>query len=78
MCQLCDDDAKYGHLGGSDPVRAKKTFEITYFDPDEKEFVTVEKQFDDSPEFPARMWADDWAYMAADKRGDYTIKEVKT
>lgn len=53
-----------------------KTFEITYRCPDSGEIKTIERDFDDSEEFPARMWADDLGYGLADK-GWYEIKERK-
>lgn len=42
-------------------------FRIEYFDPKQEIEITVEKEFFDSADCPAAMWAEDWAYTAADK-----------
>jgi hypothetical protein len=54
-------------------------FRIKYFDNDEQDFVTVEKEFSEShnPTITAYEWAYDWAYAKADKRCDFVITEVK-
>ena len=53
-----------------------KTFEIQYEDPKTGEWKTVTKEFEHSPEFTGQMWAEDHAYMLADK-GRYKVREVK-
>jgi hypothetical protein len=53
-----------------------KTFEIEYLDPETKEWVTEQKEFDHSKEYPAAMWAEDYAYARADK-GPFTVREIK-
>jgi hypothetical protein len=53
----------------------KKRFQITYRDPDTLEKVKVEREFDHTEEFPAKMWAEDLAYTLADK-GWYEVKEM--
>ena len=54
----------------------KKRFEIQYRDPETEETITVEKEFDDNPpEFPAKLWAEDYAYTRADK-GWYRVREL--
>ena len=57
-------------------TRVKKKFKITYRDPQTDECATVKMEFDDTPEFPAKMWAEDWAYMKADK-GWYEVIECR-
>lgn len=52
-----------------------KRFKITYTNPETKELVTIEKDFDNSPAVSAETWADDYAYSIADK-GHYHIKEI--
>jgi len=54
---------------------AQKNFEIKYVNPRTGEWETIEVLFNDSAEFPASMWADDYGYALADK-GQYSIKEV--
>lgn len=65
-------------------------FRIQYTDPETREECDVEKEFFDSPgivtrpdgstydsgTITAREWAEDWAYMMADK-GPYTITELR-
>lgn len=51
-------------------------FEITYTDPDSGEEKTIEHTFEDSATATAMEWAEDYAYILADK-GYYSIKEIK-
>jgi len=55
------------------------TFRIGYRDPETGEDRTVDKEFEDShlPFFiAAKFWAEDYAYMLADK-GQYTVRELQ-
>lgn len=53
----------------------KQWFEITYTDPKTNETAKVEKEFEDSHEFPAKMWAEDYGYTLADK-GWFMVREL--
>ena len=50
-------------------------FLITYTDPKTGEEVRIVKEFGNTDNISAYEWAEDWAYMAADK-GPYKIEEV--
>jgi hypothetical protein len=54
----------------------KKKFEITYTDPETGVEAVVVMDFEDTPQIPAKDWAEDWAYMIADK-GPHTVRELK-
>lgn len=51
-------------------------FRITYTDPITDERVVEEKDFEPSTNLTALYWAEDYAYMVADK-GPYEIEEIK-
>lgn len=53
-------------------------FRIDYQDPETGDYHTVEKDFTDSenPRIAAEMWAEDWAYGAADK-GWHKVTRLK-
>lgn len=53
-----------------------KTFKIAYKNPITGEIELTEKSFEDTPTFPAAMWAEDYAYTLADK-GWYKVTELK-
>lgn len=50
-------------------------FRITYTDPKTNEEVVEEKDFESSENLGALYWAEDYAYLVADK-GHYEIEEV--
>ena len=45
----------------------KHTFRIQWTDPETKEPKDEERTFEDTENVTAREWAEDWAYMQADK-----------
>ena len=49
-----------------------EVFKITYKDPISQITMIATKEFEGTNKFPPSLWADDWAYMAADK-GPYNI-----
>jgi hypothetical protein len=51
-------------------------FRIRYIDPATGADIVTVRNFEDTPSISAQLWAEDWAYMAADK-GWYEIVEVK-
>ncbi len=68
----------------------KRVFEITYTDPETEQEVVVVEEFEDTDseitgplfdkpkkiKISAREWAEDYAYMLADK-GPHTVREIK-
>lgn len=53
-----------------------KTFIIKYIDPETEEQTVEFMSFEDTEDYPAELWAEDYAYVMADK-GWYTIEELK-
>lgn len=50
-------------------------FRITYVGPTSQQNICVEKEFKDTETISVKKWAEDWAYMAADK-GPFEIEEL--